>query len=144
MTTTNRRDRDRPKQQLALQLCAAPPLPSEPAARACLVQLVARLHHLLEICGLVGARVLDAEGAYDPSVPNDRLLLGLKGTMSEFELTLMRRRLVEGAQAKARRGEYRIGVPIGYRWSHEHGLDMDPGRRVQEAIRSIFRLFARF
>lgn len=101
-------------------------------------------HHLLEICGLVGARVIDADGAYDPSVPNDRLLLGLKGTMSEFELTLMRRRLVEGAQAKARRGEYRIGVPIGYRWGHEHGLDMDPDRRVQEAIRSVFRLFALF
>lgn len=47
-------------------------------------------HHLLELCGLVGARVIDAEGAYDPSVPNDRLLLGLKGTLSEFELTLMR------------------------------------------------------
>lgn len=101
-------------------------------------------HHLLELCGLVGARVIDGDGVYDPAVPNDRLLLGLKGTMSEFELTLMRRRLVEGAQAKAKRGEFRIPVPIGYLWSRETGLEMDPDRRVQEAIRTVFRLFERF
>lgn len=100
-------------------------------------------HRLLELCGLVGARVIDGDGVYDPGVPNDRLLLGLKGTMSEFELTLMRRRLVEGAQAKARRGEFRIPVPIGYLWCAETGLEMDPDRRVQEAIRTIFRLFGR-
>jgi DNA invertase Pin-like site-specific DNA recombinase len=70
-------------------------------------------HHLLELCGLVGARVFDADGVYDPSLPNDRLLLGLKGTMSEFELTVMRRRLIDAAVAKARRGELRIGVPVG-------------------------------
>ena len=79
-------------------------------------------HHLLELCGLVGARVVDGDGVYDPSVPNDRLLLGLKGTISEFELTLMRRRLVEGAQAKAKRGEFRIAVPIGYLWQLDTGL----------------------
>jgi DNA invertase Pin-like site-specific DNA recombinase len=101
-------------------------------------------HHLLELCGLVGARVVDGDGVYDPSVPNDRLLLGLKGTMSEFELTLMRRRLVEGAQAKAKRGEFRIPVPIGYLWSLDTGLEMDPDRRVQDAIRTVFRLFSRF
>lgn len=100
-------------------------------------------HHLLELCGFVGARVIDGEGVYDPGLPNDRLLLGLKGTMSEFELTLMRRRLVEGAQAKAKRGEFRIPVPIGYLWSSETGLEMDPDRRVQEAIRAVFRLFER-
>lgn len=101
-------------------------------------------HHLLELCGLVGARVVDGDGAYDPSVPNDRLLLGLKGTMSEFELTLMRCRLVEGAQAKAKRGEFRIPVPMGYLWSLETGLEMDPDRRIQDAIRTVFRLFSRF
>jgi DNA invertase Pin-like site-specific DNA recombinase len=100
-------------------------------------------HHLLELCGLVGARVIDSEGVYDPGMPNDRLLLGLKGTMSEFELTLMRRRLVEGAQAKAKRGEFRIPVPIGYLWSGDTGLEMDPDRRVQEAIRTVFRVFDR-
>jgi DNA invertase Pin-like site-specific DNA recombinase len=98
-------------------------------------------HHLLEMCGLVGARVIDSEGIYDPSHPNDRLLLGLKGTMSEFELTLLRRRLVEGAVAKARRGELRIGVPVGYIWSRDTGLEVDPDRRVQEAIRTVFGLF---
>ena len=94
-------------------------------------------HHVLELCGLVCARVIDLDGIYDPSVPNDRLLLGLKGTMSEFELTLMRRRLVEGIQAKAQRGEYRIAVPIGYLWTRETELEMDPDRRVQEAIRTV-------
>jgi DNA invertase Pin-like site-specific DNA recombinase len=101
-------------------------------------------HHLLEMCALVGARVIDAQGAYDPSYPNDRLLLGLQGTMSEFELTLMRRRLVEGAQAKAKRGEFRIGVPVGYLWSHDTGLELDPDRRIQDAIHTVFRLFGRF
>lgn len=100
-------------------------------------------HHLLELCGLVGARVIDCDGVYDPSTPNDRLLLGLKGTMSEFELTVMRRRLIDAAVAKARRGELRFAVPVGYVWHGETGLVMDPDRRVQDAIRSIFRLFDR-
>ncbi len=73
-------------------------------------------HHLLELCGLVGARVFDVDGVYDPSLPNDRLLLGLKRTMSEFELTVMRRRLLDAALAKARRGELRFGVPVGLVW----------------------------
>lgn len=101
-------------------------------------------HHLLEMCGLVGARVADADGVYDPAVPNDRLLLGLKGTISEFELTLMRQRLLDAALAKAQRGEFRIGVPVGYLWSPgTSALEMDPDRRVQEAIRTVFRLFDR-
>jgi DNA invertase Pin-like site-specific DNA recombinase len=100
-------------------------------------------HHLLELCALVEARVIDADGIYDPSSPNDRLLLGLKGTMSEFELTTLRRRLLEAAQAKARRGELRMPVPIGYVWPRDTGLSMDPDRRVQDAIRTIFRLFDR-
>jgi|CXWL01.1.fsa_nt_gi DNA invertase Pin-like site-specific DNA recombinase len=100
-------------------------------------------HHLLELCGLVGAFVIDSDGVHDPALPNDRLLLGLKGTMSEFELTLIRKRLVDAAVAKARRGELRIGVPVGYVWSREGGLMMDPDRRIQDAIRTIFRLFER-
>jgi DNA invertase Pin-like site-specific DNA recombinase len=100
-------------------------------------------HHLLELCGFVGAYVIDTDGAYDPSAPNDRLLLGLKGTMSEFELTLLRKRLLEAALAKARRGELRVPVPIGYIWSAQLGLMMNPDRRVQEAVRVIFRLFDR-
>lgn len=100
-------------------------------------------HHLLELCGMVGAYVIDQEGVYNPASPNDRLLLGLKGTMSEFELSLLRGRLVDAARGKARRGELRISVPVGYVWSRETGLAMDPDRRVQEAIRSVFRLFER-
>jgi DNA invertase Pin-like site-specific DNA recombinase len=100
-------------------------------------------HHLLELCALVNARVIDTDGVYDPSTPNDRLLLGLKGTMSEFELTVLRRRLLEAAQAKARRGELRMSVPIGYVWPRDSGPSIDPDRRVQDAIRSVFRLFDR-
>ena len=100
-------------------------------------------HHLLELCGLFGARVIDTDGVYDPSMPNDRLLLGLKGTMSEFELTVLRRRLRDGAVAKARRGELRLPVPIGYIWPPETGLEMDPDRRVQESVHMVFQLFER-
>lgn len=74
---------------------------------------------------------------------NDRLLLGLKGTMSEFELTLIRKRMLEAAVAKARRGELRLPVPVGYVWSRDTGLIMDPDRRVQDAVRTVFRLFER-
>ena len=100
-------------------------------------------HHLLELCALVHTRAVDTDGIYDPSAPNVRLLLGLKGTMSEFELTVLRRRLLEAAQAKARRGELRMPVPVGYVWPRDTGLMLDPDRRVQEAIRGVFRLFDR-
>lgn len=100
-------------------------------------------HHLLELCGLVGARVFDVDGVYDPSHPNDRLLLGLKGTMSEFELTLMRRRLLDAALAKARRGELRFGMPIGLAWPPDGKIELDPDRRIQAALCTVFRLFDR-
>lgn len=101
-------------------------------------------HHLLEFCGLVGARIIDPDGVYDPNLANDRLLLGLKGTMSEFELTLIRQRLTQGARAKAGRGELRLPVPVGYIWQRDGGLAIDPDRRVQDTVRSIYRLFDRF
>ncbi len=100
-------------------------------------------HHLMELCALVDARVIDADGVYNPKMPNDRLLLGLKGTMSEFELTVLRRRLLDAARAKARRGELRMPVPVGYLWPRDTGLVMDPDQRVQEVIRTVFRLFER-
>jgi DNA invertase Pin-like site-specific DNA recombinase len=100
-------------------------------------------HHLLELCALVGAYVIDVDGVHNPALPNDRLLLGLKGTMSEFELSLIRKRMVDAAVAKAKRGELRIGVPVGYVWSRDDGLMMDPDRRIQDAIRIVFRLFER-
>ncbi len=98
-------------------------------------------HHLLELCGLVEARVIDLDGVYDPSRPNDRLLLGMKGSISEFELGVLRARMLDAARAKARRGELRLSVPIGYLWSREYGLGLDPDQRLQEVIRMIFARF---
>jgi excisionase family DNA binding protein len=98
-------------------------------------------HHLLELCGLVEARVIDLEGVYNPCRPNDRLLLGMKGSISEFELGVLRSRMFEAAVAKAKRGELRISVPIGYIWHREIGLGFDPDMRLQEAIRLIFARF---
>ncbi|MFC7462380.1 recombinase family protein, partial [Hydrogenophaga defluvii] len=98
-------------------------------------------HHLLELCGLVEARVIDLDGVYDPCRPNDRLLLGMKGSISEFELGVLRARMFEAARAKAQRGELRISVPIGYVWHREVGLGFDPDIRLQEAIRLIFARF---
>lgn len=98
-------------------------------------------HHLLELCGLVEARVIDLDGVYDPCRPNDRLLLGMKGSISEFELGILRSRMLDAARAKARRGELRLSVPIGYIWHRDYGLGLDPDLRVQEAIRVIFARF---
>lgn len=98
-------------------------------------------HHLLELCGLVEARVIDLEGIYDPCRPNDRLLLGMKGSISEFELGILRTRMFEAARAKAHRGELRLSVPIGYVWHREIGLGFDPDARLQEVIRLIFERF---
>jgi len=98
-------------------------------------------HHLLELCGLVGARVIDLDGVYDPCRPNDRLLLGMKGSISEFELGVLRSRMLDAARAKARRGELRISVPIGYVWHRDYGLTLDPDLRVQEVVRVVFARF---
>src|SRR5260221_3975215 len=89
-------------------------------------------HHLLELCGLVEARVIDLDGVYDPCRPNDRLLLGMKGSISEFELGIIRSRMYEAARSKARRGELRISTPIGYAWDRNVGLGVDPDRRFPE------------
>src|SRR6202167_5356985 len=98
-------------------------------------------HHLLELCGLVEARVVDLDGVYNPCRPNDRLLLGMKGSISEFELGVLRARMLDAARSKASRGELRISVPIGYIWHREIGLGFDPDMRVQEAARLIFNRF---
>ncbi|MEF2554452.1 recombinase family protein [Aurantimonas sp. A2-1-M11] len=98
-------------------------------------------HRLLELCGLVEARVIDLDGVYDPCRPNDRLLLGMKGSISEFELGVLRARMYDAARAKARRGELRISVPIGYIWHRDYGLGLDPDLRVQEAVRLVFSRF---
>ncbi len=95
-------------------------------------------HHLIELCGMTGAVVIDPDGIYDPSFINDRLLLGLKGTMSEFELNLFRQRSLEAIRQKARRGELKFHLPIGFVWSEAGKIEMDPDLRVQQAIHLVF------
>ncbi|WP_233214176.1 recombinase family protein [Pollutimonas nitritireducens] len=98
-------------------------------------------HHLLELCGLVEARVIDLDGAYDPCRANDRLLLGMTGSISEFELNVLRTCMLDAKREKAHRGDLRISVPIGYTWHREVGLGLDPNLRLQEVIRLIFSRF---
>lgn len=98
-------------------------------------------HHLLELCGLVEARVIDHNGVYNPCQPNDRLLLGMKGSISEFELGVLRMRMLDAARSKARRGELRLSVLFGYIWHREAGLGLDPDLRLQEVIWLIFARF---
>jgi DNA invertase Pin-like site-specific DNA recombinase len=98
-------------------------------------------HYMLKLCGLVEARVVDHDGVYDPCHPNDRLLLGMKGSISEFELGVLRTRMVEAARAKARRGELRYTPPIGYLWDRDASVMFDPDLRIQEVIRQIFHRF---
>ncbi len=99
-------------------------------------------HHLIELCGLVRALVVDPDGIYDPGILNDRLLLGLKGTMSEFELNLLRQRCQEAIRQKARRGELQFALPVGYRWTANGKVEMDPDRRVQQAMALVFSKMA--
>lgn len=98
-------------------------------------------HHLIDLCALTGALVVDPEGVYDPRLMNDRLLLGLKGTMSEYELNLLRQRGLAARDAKAGRGELRFTLPPGFCWSEDDRIEMDPDERVQQAIRLIFTKF---
>jgi len=95
-------------------------------------------HHLIELCGMAGTVVVDPDGVYDAAIVNDRLLLGLKGTMSEFELNLLRQRSFEAIRQKARRGELRFCLPVGYLWTTQSKVEMDPDQRVQQALRLVF------
>lgn len=98
-------------------------------------------HTLLEFCGLVGTVIVDEDGVYDPRHPNDRLLLGMKGTMSEMELSLFRQRSLEALKQKARRGELFLTVAVGYLKAPNDRIEKDPDRRVQEAIALVFGKF---
>ena len=101
-------------------------------------------HTLLEFCGLVGCLLADEDGVYDPRLPNDRLLLGMKGTMSEMELSLLRQRSFEALHQKARRGELFFTVAVGYRKARHDRIEIDPDLRVREAITLVFRKFDEF
>jgi DNA invertase Pin-like site-specific DNA recombinase len=98
-------------------------------------------HHLIDLCALAGALVIDPDGAYDPRLVNDRLLLGLKGTMSEYELSLMRQRGLAARDAKARRGEHQFMLPPGFCWSEAGSIEIDPDEHVADTIRLVFTKF---
>lgn len=98
-------------------------------------------HHLLDLCALVRVVLVDPEGTYDPRVMNDRLLLGLKGTMSEYELGLLRQRSLEARNSKAQRGQLRFGLPPGLVWMPNGKIDKDPDARIADAIQLVFKKF---
>ena len=100
-------------------------------------------YQLLEVCGLFGTLIGDLDGIYDPSDYNDRLLLGLKGTMSEAELHVLKQRLLAGKRAKAERGELGRQVPMGYIRRPSGEVIKDPDEQVQGTIALIFDQFAR-
>jgi DNA invertase Pin-like site-specific DNA recombinase len=99
-------------------------------------------HHLLEICALTHTLILDEDGLYDPATFNDRLLLGLKGTMSEAELYMIRARLHGGIVSKARRGVLKLVLPIGLCYTDDDRIVLDPHLQVQASIRAVFAAFA--
>src|SRR5262245_17058724 len=96
---------------------------------------------LVEVCRLVDTLLIDQESVYSPRLSNDRLLLGLKGSLNEYELDLLRQRAWEARLEKARRGELVVAAPVGFLKTDDQRLEKDPDRRVQEAVRLIFRKF---
>lgn len=99
-------------------------------------------HTLIEFCGLVSTLIIDEDGIYDPRQPNDRLLLGVKGTMSELELSMFRQRSHEALKQKARRGALFLGVAAGYVKSGRDRIEKSPDARVREALALVFTKFA--
>jgi len=95
-------------------------------------------YQLVEICGIVNTLLIDHETVYDPRNSNDRLLLGLKGNLSAYELDQLRHRALEARRAKARRGELLMSVPPGFIKTEDGRLEKDPDRRVQQAIDLLF------
>lgn len=100
-------------------------------------------HQLVDLCAVAEALVIDHDGVYDPRLLNDRLLLGLKGTMSEFELGLLRQRAKEAFLRKVKRGVVMTRVPAGYIRTEDDRMEMNPDRRVQQAVHGLFDSFRR-
>ena len=98
-------------------------------------------HTLLEFCAQVGSLIIDEDGVYDPRLVNDRLLLGMKGTFSELELSTLRQRSQEALRLKAVRGDLHTTVAIGYRRSADDRLEQDPDLRIREVLSLVFRKF---
>lgn len=101
----------------------------------------ADLMKLLELCGLFGTLVIDEDGIYDMSDFNDRLLIGLKGTMGEAELHFLHARMIGGKENAASKGELRFPLPVGYIYDHDGRTIMDPDEEVQHAVSTLFRVF---
>ena len=99
-------------------------------------------YQLLDLCALTDTLIADADGIYHPGSYNDRLILGLKGTMSEAELHLIRSRLTEGLRHKAARGELRQGLPVGLDYDQGNRVIITPDEAVREAIATVYRRFA--
>ena len=95
-------------------------------------------HQLIDMCSLVGTVLVDHDAIYNPRSPNDRLLLGLKGSLSEYELDLLRQRSLGARRAKAARGELVITVPVGFRKTFDQRIEKDPDRRIQRAVELVF------
>lgn len=98
-------------------------------------------HRLIELAALTNTLILDEDGVYDPAHFNDRLLLGLKGTMSEAELHVLKARLQGGILNKARRGELRVPLPIGFIYQADGVIALDPDQQIRQAIALIFTTF---
>src|SRR6201987_961108 len=98
-------------------------------------------HTLLDFCSLVNSLIIDEDGVYDPKLINDRLLLGMKGTFSELELSILRQRSQEALRLKAARGDLHTSVAIGYRRGAAAPLEQDPDLRIREALSLVFRKF---
>jgi DNA invertase Pin-like site-specific DNA recombinase len=98
-------------------------------------------HHLIDLCAIVGVVIVDGDGIYDPRLTNDRLLLGLKGTMSEYELSLLRQRGLAARDSKAKRGELRFALPPGFCWDELGRIEFDADERVVGVIRLVFQKF---
>src|ERR1700746_1931775 len=99
-------------------------------------------HTLLEFCAFVNSLIVDEDGIYDPRLVNDRLLLGLKETFSELELSIFRQRSREALRLKAARGELQTTVAIGYRRGADGRVEVDPDRRIHQALSLVFRKFS--
>jgi DNA invertase Pin-like site-specific DNA recombinase len=98
-------------------------------------------YHLLDLCGLFDTLIADQDGVYHPALPNDRMVLGLKGMMSEMELGLLKGRLLEGARNKAKRGELVYRLPVGLVRGPGGGIEKDPHAGVQAALEQVFSKF---
>ena len=98
-------------------------------------------HRLVDLCGWTGALLIDEDGTHNPGEFNDRLLLGLKGTMSQAELHFLRVRLQGGKPSKARKGQLRFPLPVGFVYNEPEGIVLDPDQEVQSAVRLVFTTF---